>query len=324
MVMSLRPSDLPSDPDRLAALALTLAAENERLRAWVDSLKAMVFGPRSERRPPIAVGQGTLDLGDVEPHVAPSVAANDDRPAPERAPRRPRKPATRNIGALPRHLPRCEMVIEPESTVCPCCAGAMHRIGEDVSEALDVVPAIYRVLRTIRPKYACRGCESAVAQAKARPRLLDGGLATTALVTEVVVARYAWHMPFHRQVQRMAGHGVKLDRSTLAGWAKRAAWWLKPLYLLQLTAIHRQPRVFCDETRMPVLEPGLRHTHTGQFWTHAADDRPWCGPAPPMVGYIYADGRAPPISTDSSAGSRASCRSTATAPTRRWPRRGRS
>ncbi|WP_408094580.1 IS66 family transposase zinc-finger binding domain-containing protein, partial [Rhodoplanes sp. SY1] len=160
--MPLRAADLPSDPDRLAALALTLAAENERLRAWVDSLKAMVFGPRSERRPLADAGQGALDLGDTAlcttaAVVTSDVTASDDRSAPERTPRQPRKPATRNLGALPKHLPRCERVIEPESTACPCCAGAMHRIGEDVSEALDVVPAIYQVLRTIRPKYACRG-----------------------------------------------------------------------------------------------------------------------------------------------------------------------
>ncbi|MFL9828642.1 IS66 family transposase zinc-finger binding domain-containing protein, partial [Rhodoplanes sp. SY1] len=153
--MPLRAADLPSDPDRLAALALTLAAENERLRAWVDSLKAMVFGPRSERQPLADAGQGALDFGDTAlcttaAVVTSDVTASKDRSAPERTPQQPRKPATRNIGALPKHLPRCERVIEPESTACPCCAGAMHRIGEDVSEALDVVPAIYRVLRTIR------------------------------------------------------------------------------------------------------------------------------------------------------------------------------
>jgi transposase len=95
----------------------------------------------------------------------------------------------RNIGALPKHLPRCEEVIEPETTVCPCCSGALHRIGEETREALDVVPATVRVKRTIFPKYACRTCEGAIVQAKSPPRLVEGGMATTALVTHVAVSR---------------------------------------------------------------------------------------------------------------------------------------
>lgn len=98
------------------------------------------------------------------------------------------------MGALPKHLPRCEEVIEPESTVCSCCGLPVHRIGEDVSEALDIVPALLRVIRTIRPKYACRACEAHVVQAPARARVMDGGMATTALVAHVVVSKFAWHL----------------------------------------------------------------------------------------------------------------------------------
>ena len=108
---------------------------------------------------------------------------------------------------------------------------------------LDVIPAILRVLRTIRPKYACRSCTDGVVQAKVLPRLIEGSMASTALVTHVVVSKFAWYLPLYRQVQMLAGQGVQLDRSTLAGWVKRAAWWLKSLYELQLRTIQASPRV---------------------------------------------------------------------------------
>jgi hypothetical protein len=85
--------------------------------------------------------------------------------------------------------------------------------------------------------------------------------------------------------------GIHLDRATLAGWVKRAAWWLKSLYELQLQTIQASPRLFCDETPMPVLDPGRRRTRTCQFWAHAMDDRRWGGPSPPAVAYVFADGR---------------------------------
>ena len=116
-------------------------------------------------------------------------------------------------------------------------------------------------------------------------------MATTALVTHVAVSKFAWHIPLYRQAQIFKGQGVRLDRSTLALWMKRAAWWLKPLYERQLAAILAGSRVFSDETPMPVLDPGRGRTKRGQFWSHAVDDRPWGGPAPPAVAYVYADGR---------------------------------
>jgi hypothetical protein len=89
----------------------------------------------------------------------------------------------------------------------------------------------------------------------------------------------------------LASHGVHLDRSTLALWVKRAAWWLESLYELQLETIQTSPRLFCDETPMPVLDPGRGRPRTCQFWAHAMDDRPWGGPSPPAVAYVFADGR---------------------------------
>ncbi|AUN33792.1 IS66 family transposase [Niveispirillum cyanobacteriorum] len=202
-----------------------------------------------------------------------------------------RRPARRNVGALPKDLPRIERVIEPEVTACPCCGGGLHRIGEDVSEALDIIPAIIRVLRTVRPKYGCRACEGKIVQAPAPARVVTGGMASTALVAHVVTARYAWHLPLYRQCQMLAGQGIRLDRATLAHWIRRAAWWLRPLYEKLLAHIRARPVVFYDETPLPRLDPGRGRTKTCQLWACAVDERPWQGPSAPGVAYVYAEGR---------------------------------
>ena len=289
--MALRPENLPDDPALLTELALALDAENETLRATIASLKGLIFGSRSERMAAILAEQLALDLQDLADDVTPS-PTNDDAPSSTKTgSRNVRSKPKRNIGALPKDLPRCEVIIEPETTVCPCCAGKLHRIGEDVSEALDRVPAVLRVVRTIRPKYACRACEETVVQAQAPARLIEGGMVTTALVSHIAVAKYAWQSTLYRQMQILAGYGVQLDRSTLARWMKQAAWMLKPLYLIQLAHMHGYPRLFCDETPMPVIDPGRNRTKICQFWTHATDDRSWHGPAPPAVVYVFAEGR---------------------------------
>ena len=107
----------------------------------------------------------------------------------------------------------------------------MHKIGEDVSEALEIVPAILRVIATVRPKYACRTCEQGVVQAPAPERLIKGGLPTEAMVASVLVAKYAWHLPLYRQAQMLLSQGITIERATLAFWMGYAAAELKPLYL---------------------------------------------------------------------------------------------
>jgi transposase len=290
LFMAIRRETLPTDPAVLTEMLLASDAENEQLRALVRTLKDMIFGARSERFAAVVAEQLPLELGDLETAVTPPPPDNDDNPA-DKPCGKTRKKATRNIGALPKHLPRCEHVLEPETTVCPHCEGQLHKIGEDVNEVLDVVPAILRVQRFIRPKYACDSCTDGVVQAKAAPRLIEGGMVSTALVAYVVASKFAWYLPLYRQVQMLAGLGVHLDRSTLALWVKRTAWWLKSLYELQRRMIQASPRIFCDETPMPVIDPGRRRTRTCQFWAHATDDRPWGGPAPPAVAYVFADGR---------------------------------
>ena len=185
--MAFDQATLPRDPDRLIEIIVDLQDRNSHLLAVVATSRRAVFGPRSEKLLVVDRAQLRLELNDVSDVPA---AANDDSVELPARLRAPRPKAARNIGALPKHLPRCEIVIDPESTVCPCCGGAMHMIGEDVSEQLDVIPAVLQVKRIRRPRYGCRSCEGAVVQAKAPPRLVENGMATTALITSIVVAKF--------------------------------------------------------------------------------------------------------------------------------------
>src|SRR5947207_4846409 len=196
-----------------------------------------------------------------------------------------------NRGALPAHLPRVDVTIEPQNTNCPCCQGPMHVIGEETSERLDVIPAQFRVLVMHRPKYACRACEQAVVQAPAPERLIKSGLPTEAMVAYVLVAKYAWHLPLYRQAQMLLAQGLDIKRAILAFWVGYAAAELQPLYLRLRELILTSGKIAVDETIAPVLDPGRGRTKKGYFWAIARDDRPWGGTDPPAVAYTYAPGR---------------------------------
>jgi transposase len=154
-----------------------------------------------------------------------------------------------------------------------------------------MVPAQFRVLVTRRPKYACRRCEDGVTQTPAPARLIEGGLPTEATVAQVLVSKYADHLPLYRQAQIYARQGIDLDRSTLADRVGSAAWHLRPLHERLLVKLRQRSKLFADETTVPVLDPGRGCTKTGQLWAYAADDRPWGGSDPPGVAYVYAPDR---------------------------------
>jgi transposase len=263
-----------------------LAAQNDRLRHLLRQLQRLQFGRRSEKLDP---DQLNLAFEDLEQAVAESEAELEKAdPALKRA-RTEKRCAAR--GSLPEHLPRVEVVIEPEDTACPCCGGAMQVIGEDRSQRLDRVPAQYQVVVTRRPKYACRQCQEGVVQAPAPARLIEGGLPTERLVAHVLVTKYADHTPLYRQCQIMARQGIAVDRSVLAFWVGYAAAEVKPLWQLMRDELLRSTKLFADETTAPVLDPGRGRTKKGYFWALARDDRPWRGGAPPAVVYNYAAGR---------------------------------
>src|SRR3954463_8046611 len=170
-------------------------AEIEKLRLLIRQLQRGRFGRRSEKLDP---DQLQLGLEDLEQTVAAAEAAREEAAARSGTPRSPRS-RRRNLGALPAHLPRVEVLVDVEDKSCPCCGGAMHVIGEDTSEMLDIVPAVLRVRVIRRPRYACRACEEAVVQAPAPERPITGGMATEALLAHVLVAKYADFLPLYRQ-----------------------------------------------------------------------------------------------------------------------------
>ena len=254
--------------------------EIERLQSIIKKLQRAQFGRHSERLDP---DQLALALEDLDGDIARIQESRPivGKPATERPPLR--KP-------LPDHLPREEVRLDIDGMNCACCGGVLHAIGESVSEMLDWIPAQLRVIRTTRPKYACRVCET-IAQAAAPERLIAGGLATPALLAQVLVSKYCDHTPLYRQSQIFARHGVDLARSTLAGWVGGACWWLEALHERLCRNVFASDHLFADDTPVPVLDPGRGRTKTGRLWVYAREQRPWGGPEPPAAIYMFAPDR---------------------------------
>jgi transposase len=284
--MRLDLENLPTDTALLHQLVREMAAvvehrdgEIERLQTIIKQLQRMQFGRRSERLDP---DQLALGLEDLDADIA---RVEESRPSPLGAEKgRPRREP------LPAHLERKEQLLDVDGTACSACGGTLHPIGESVSEMLDWVPARLRVLRIRRPKYACRACETVV-QAPAPERVIAGGLATPALLAQVLVSKYCDHTPLYRQSRIYARHGLELDRSTLAGWVGGACWWLDALHERLGKHIFASDHLFADDTPIPVLDPGRGRTKTGRLWVYARDQRAWGGPAPPAAIYYYEPDR---------------------------------
>src|SRR6056297_3018017 len=277
---------------RLAEVEAALAESQEANRSLEDILRTSQraqFGKRSEKLSP---DQFILPLEDAELAQGVLAAAQEKAEAALQRARgeEPRRPK-RNRGHLPSHLPRVERVIEPASTLCPCGCGEMAMIGGDISERLDVIPAQFQVLVTRRPRYACRRCSAAVVQAHAPEHVVPGGLPTEALIAQVMVAKFGDHLPFYRQAEIYRRQGIALDRATLGNWVGRACFHLRPIVEQMQSHLKAADRVFMDETRAPVLDPGRRTTKTGWFWAIVSDDRGHGGAGPPIVMFHYAPGR---------------------------------
>jgi transposase len=298
--MSNSAPELPADIEALQALVMAARAErdaaiaerdaalsqNDRLRHLLRVLQRAQFGRKSEKLDP---DQLQLAIEETEQAIAANEAAAD-KSDPAGAKARAQKRHS-NRGALPHHLPRLDVTIEPEDTNCPCCHSPMHRIGQESSERLDVIPAQLRVIVTHRPKYACRACQQAMVQAPAPERLIKGGLPTEALVAHTLVSKYAWHLPLYRQSQILCSQGLDIKRSVLAFWVGYAAAEFEPVYRRMRELILGSGKIAMDETTAPVLDPGRGQTKKGYFWAIARDDRPWKGGDPPAVAFTYAPGR---------------------------------
>src|SRR6516225_1365192 len=218
-------------------------SQNDHFRHLLRQLQRAQFGRHSEKLDP---DQLLLAIEDTEQAIAANEAAAD-KTDPAAAKARAEKRRC-NRGALPRHLPRLDVTIEPEDTNCPCCHSPMHRIGEESSERLDVIPAQFRVIVTHRPKYACRACQEALVEAPAPERLIKGGLPTEAMVAHVLVSKYAWHLPLYRQAQILRTQGLDIARAVLAFWVGYAAAELAPVYLRMRELILGSAKIAVDET----------------------------------------------------------------------------
>ena len=272
-----------------AARVTELEEITRRLEHLIAELNQALYGKKSEK---LSEDDRQLAFEDLETAMA-EVEAQKHAQAPEddKKPRPNRAKGKRTSKDLPDSLPRIEEVIEPESLECPCGCGRMHKIGEDRSTRIDIVPAQYRVIETVRPKYACRVCTDGVTQAPAPAWLIEGGLPTEGAIAHVLISKYADHLPLFRQSQILARSGLDIHRATLADWVGIASFHLAPVVDRLAEHLKASTKLFMDETTAPVLDPGRGRTKTGYLWALARDDRAWGGDDPPGVVYFYAPGR---------------------------------
>lgn len=277
---------LASQCDDVTAERDALASRNEQLQHLLLKLKRRQFGRKSEQLPE---DQLLFAFEEIEATLAENAAEGAKHSPALRDQQAKRRRAGR--GRLPAHLPRIERVLMPEAAACPCCQGPLVEIGADAAERLDAIPAQFRVIVTKRPKLACRACPGVVLQAPAPARLIEGGMPTEATVAHVLVSRYADHLPLYRQSQILARQGLEIGREVLADWTGTAAMEVVPVVRRMHEILLASPRLFADETTMPVLDPGRGQTKKGFAWAIARDDRPWGGADPPAVVFHYAPGR---------------------------------
>jgi transposase len=267
-------------------LTLTNAAakaEIDRLTSIIMTLRRDRFGKRSEKLGADAAEQQSFVFEEIET----GLAAIDARLAAKAAPK-PRK-TPKDKPRFPSHLERVEEILEPE--VPKEFQGKERvKIGQEESVRLDVVRARFRLIVTIRPKYAYKE-PAAILQAPAPEHIVEAGLPTEALLAQVAVSKYADGLPLYRQEAIYARDGVELGRSLMAEWMGTVGFHFEPLAAYVLARIREAERIFADETTLPTLNPGAGKTKTSWLWAYARDDRPFGGAGPPMVAYRYEDSR---------------------------------
>jgi transposase len=277
-----------------AAQARASAAESEaqhrallieKLKYTIRKLRHERFGQSSERGG--LLEQLELQLTDLEEDASQAEAAAKMAaaetitvPAFER-----RRPARR---PLPEQLPR-ERIVYPVPAACPCCGGStLRKIGEDVTETLELIPRQWKVIQHVREKFSCRACE-AISQPPAPSHPIARGRAGPTLLAHVLFSKYGLHLPLNRQSTVYAREGIDLDVSTLADWVGAAAATLMPLVDVIRAYVFAAQRLHADDTTVPVLAKGK--TRTSRLWTYVRDDRPFAGPDPPAAVFFYSRDR---------------------------------
>lgn len=278
--------------DELAAARAELTGARiliEQYKAQLAKLRRMQFG-RSSEKLDSQILQLELKLEDLEEgeaaRTAPSLTGGKGD-APERRKRDRRQPVRR---PLPEHLPREEIVHAP-GDVCPCCGGTqLSKLGEDVTEVLEKIPARLKVVRHIRPKVSCRSCET-ILQAPVPGLPIEKGRPGPGLVAGVVVSKYLDGLPLYRQSAILAREGIEIERQTLADWVGHAAWWVTPLAAMIGRHVLAASVIHTDDTPIKVLAPGNGQTRTGRIWTYLVDERSWQGKHAAAAFYRYSPDR---------------------------------
>jgi transposase len=264
-----------------AAAKLALGIEIERLKLEIARLRRERFGPSAERS--ARIEQLELRLEDLEEAAGETTVKSEETVTVAGFARQ--KPARR---PLPDHLPR-HRIVHPGPEACSCCgSAALRKMGEDITETLERIPASWRVIQHVRERFSCRACET-IAEAPAPFHPISRGRAGPELLAEVMFGKFGLHLPLHRQSERFAREGVPIEVSTLAGWVGAVTTALTPLVTLIEAHVRRGARLHLDDTPVPVLAPG--RTRTGRLWTVVRDDRPFAGPDPPAAAYFYSPDR---------------------------------
>jgi len=274
---------LKAEVNDLAEANATAKAEIARLTSILKTLRRGRFGKKSEKLGSDEGEQQSFAFEEVETgleEIGARLAAKTGAKPRSSSPTKPR---------FPSHLERVEEVLEP--AIPPGFEDKERvKIGEDESFRLDVVRARFRLIVTIRPKYAFKE-PTAILQAPAPEHIIEAGLPTEALLAQVAVSKYADGLPLYRQEAIYARDGVELSRSLMAQWMGAVGFHFEPLAAFVLARVREGERIFADETTLPTLDPGAGKTKTAWLWAYARDDRPFGGAGPPMVAYRFEDSR---------------------------------
>lgn len=256
------------------------------LKLMIAKLNRDLYGTRSERTARL-LDQMELQLEELE------ASATEDELAAEKAAAR-----TTNVAAFtrkkparkpfPAHLPR-ERVVIPGPTSCACCGGTrLSKLGEDITETLEVIPRQWKVIQTVREKFSCRDCES-IGQAPAPFHVIPRGWAGPSLLAMIMFEKFGQHQPLNRQAERYTREGVELSLSTLADQVGACCAVLDPLFKCLEAHTLAAERLHGDDTTVPVLAKGK--TDTGRCWVYVRDDRPFGGTDPPAAVFYYSRDR---------------------------------
>jgi transposase len=286
---------LPDDSDALKAALIETRAKLVGAQAVIEHLQLVIakmqrekFGPRSEKSQRL-IDQLELQLEEVAAAAAEDAAKATGETGAERVEVQgfTRRKATRRD--FPADLPR-RRIVHPAPTACPCCGGnKLSKIGEDVTETLDVVPRQWFVTEHVREKFSCRSCE-AITQPPAPFHAIARGFAGPSLLAMMLVEKYANHQPLNRQSEQYAREGIALSVSTMADHVGACTATLMPLYEIIKAHVFAAERIHGDDTTVPVL--AKTKCRTGRIWTYVRDDRPFGGEAPPAAVFFYSPDRA--------------------------------